>query len=60
MHSGSDNKYLVAIKIANDYEVGRAGELPHNIPAEMISRSDLTASSVSFDTIFYFVMIARM
>lgn len=48
MNSGDYNKYLAAIKAANDCEASRARDLLRQIQADMISRYGLSDNDVDY------------
>lgn len=48
MNSSDYNKYLAAIKAANDCEASRARELLRQIQADMISRYGLSDNDVDY------------
>lgn len=48
MPSSDYNKYLAAIKAANDCEAGRAKELLRQIQADMIARYGLSDNDVNY------------
>ena len=48
MNSSDYNKYLAAIKAANDCEASRAKELLRGIQADMIARYGLSDNDVNY------------
>ena len=48
MNASDDNRYLAAIKSANDSEVSRARELLRQIQADMIARHGLSDHDVDY------------